>query len=143
MGGHSFPSAGGIPAIVGIENAAHLASQAPELIRLPMLFEGLRELALCACVDLPPAKQIAKTIKIAREPVLAADIASSPAPTARPPQPACRGASSDGHQPDEAAQTVQSATGANRETKTYVQGHLKYFWSSHKLEIRGVAACYI
>src|SRR6476660_2395602 len=44
--------------------------------------------------------------------VPAARISSSPALAAQPPQPVCRGASSGGHQPDRAEQTVQSFAGA-------------------------------
>jgi hypothetical protein len=63
-------------------------------------------------MDVLPIIQKAKARKRIRELVPAASIFSSPALAAQPPQPVCRGASSGGHQPDRAEQTVQSFAGA-------------------------------
>jgi hypothetical protein len=45
----------------------------------------------------------------------------------QPPQTVCRGASSGGHQPEEAEQAVQSVSGSKVETRTLAESHLKCF----------------
>jgi hypothetical protein len=117
------------------EDTWHFASHAPEPIRLLGILEVLKKAALCGKVGVLPIKPVARTRKTILEEVRAANIASSPAPTAQPPQPVCRGASPGGHQPDRAEQTVQSFTGASRKTRTSGRSHLKCFWNFFELEI--------
>src|ERR1700722_5283600 len=119
-----------------METASHFASHAPELVRWPGDLEALKNAGLCELPRVVPIKQIARTRKRFRKLLPVANISSSPAPAAQPPQPACRGALPGGHQPHRAEQTVQSFTGANRKTRISCGGLLNCFWNFYKLEIK-------